>query len=122
VRQPRRFAIVLLAAVALTLPWLWLWPRWAAYLVGAIGFPLGPQAPIPYWLRIAAALGMLATRRRLLAAVAAALAVPAFYYGSFVLLVAPLGLWLRELSAGPVAEDYFRERGRKADLGGTVDA
>jgi hypothetical protein len=95
-RDWRKALPVALLSLAITLPWLHLWPEWIAHLVANVGFPLGPQIPIPFSVRvIAAAALLLISRAGWSRALAATLAIPAFYWGSLVILIAPLAVWLR---------------------------
>lgn len=99
-RDWRRALVVLAVFVALTIPWLHLWPEWVAHLIANIGFPLGPQIPISFPVRAVAALAILvAFRTRWARAVAATIAIPAFYWGSLVVLIAPLAIVLRDRQA-----------------------
>ena len=96
-RDWRRVAVVALALVAITLPWLHLWPEYAGHLVGNLSSQLGPQVPVPFGIRLAFALGLLVVVRRAWArALAATLAIPAFYWGSLVVLIAPVAVVLRD--------------------------
>jgi hypothetical protein len=101
-RDWRRVAIVGAALAAITLPWLRLWPEWATHLIANIGFPLGPQIPISFPVRLAAALAIILVFRTTWArALAATIAIPAFYWGSLVVLIAPVAILIRErLDAG----------------------
>jgi hypothetical protein len=102
-RDWRRTLAVALVALAITLPFLHLWPEWISHLVANIGSPLGPQIPVPFWLRLAAAaVLLLLTRSGWSRALAATIAIPAFYWGSLVILIAPLAVALRT-PRGPVA-------------------
>jgi hypothetical protein len=88
---PRRWAETILAGVvllAVTLPWLHLWPAWWATVASA-GLPGNtlPLAP-----RIPLALVLLAYRRPWSVAAGAALLTPAFYEHSLVLLFPALAL------------------------------
>jgi hypothetical protein len=92
----RKALPVALIALAITVPWLHLWPEWVAHLVANLGLPLGPQVPIPWSIRLVAAAGLLVlTRTGWARALAATLAIPAFYWGSLVILLAPLAIFLR---------------------------
>jgi hypothetical protein len=96
-RDWRRVAVVSLAMVAITLPWLRLWPEWATHLVANIGTPLGPQIPISFPVRLVAGLAiLLAFRTTWARALAATIAIPAFYWGSLVVLIAPVAILIRE--------------------------
>lgn len=95
-RDLRRAVLVGAAMLALSLPWAYLWPQYATHMISNIGSPLGPQIPVPYWLRLGAAAALLlAIRRPWARALAAILAVPAFYWGSLVLLLAPFTVAIR---------------------------
>jgi len=91
-RDWRRALVWTGVGVALTLPWLSLWPDWVATLVGTAQEPtLGPQLPVSYPVRlVAAAVLLVAIRRPWARALAGALAVPAFYWISLLLLLAPI--------------------------------
>jgi hypothetical protein len=89
---------VLAFAVAITVPWLSLWPSYFAHLLANVTTPLGPELPIALLGRIAIAGGLLAvTRRPWARALAAAITIPAFYWGSLVVLVAPVAVLVREM-------------------------
>jgi len=96
-RDWRAVAVVVAAAVVVTLPFLSLWPAWIERLISMYGVALGPQVPVPFAIRFGVALALLATRRPAARALAAAIAIPALYWGSLVILVAPLAVWLRHL-------------------------
>ena len=102
-------ALVTLAiAVGSTLPWLYLWPQWAGLLIADFGDPgvLGPQIPIPWVLRLAVAAGLLLfVRARWARALAATFAIPAFYWASLVVLIAPLAVLARDRQTRNVAAD-----------------
>lgn len=100
-RQWRPVAITVAVAGLVTLPWLSLWPAWIGHVVANVGAALGPQIPIGLPIRWAAALGLLALRRPWARALAATLAIPAFYWGSLVILLAPLAVYLRDRSEVP---------------------
>jgi hypothetical protein len=95
-RQWRSVLPIAVVAALITLPWLSLWPEWIGFLVAYAGSALGPQLPIPMLLRWALALGLLALRRPWTRALAATIAIPAFYWGSLVILVAPVAVWFRQ--------------------------
>lgn len=101
-RDWRSMVPVIVIGVLITLPWLALWPAWLGLLVEAYGKAgIGPQIPVPYVARAAIALALLALWRPWSRAAAAVVAIPAFYYASFVLFVAPTAVVLRGLSAPP---------------------
>lgn len=115
-RDWRRVAVVGAAFAALTLPWLHLWPEWTGHLIANIGFPLGPQVPISFPVRLAAALVvLLAFRTTWARALAATIAIPAFYWGSLVVLIAPVAIVIRERLD-------VRRRGSASTLAGAVSA
>ena len=96
-RDWRRVLVTGALAVAITLPWLHLWPEWIAQLLLFAGLPLGPQVPIPFPVRLVAALAiLLAFRTPWARALAATIAIPAFYWGSLVVLIAPVAILIRE--------------------------
>ena len=83
VRRWREFIVASLVLVAITLPWAFLWPSWANLIVASIGVPTDS---LPFLPRIPFVLLLLALRRPWARAAAAALATPAFYFHSAVLL------------------------------------
>jgi hypothetical protein len=96
-RTWRRALPMAALAVAITLPWAHLWAQWISQLVQNIGASLGPQFPIGLWIRIPIALALLlAVRTRWARALAATIAIPAFYWASLVILLAPLFVYLRD--------------------------
>lgn len=98
-RDWRKALPILLVALAITIPWLHLWPEWIAHLVSNIGSPLGPQVPVPLPIRLAIAAALLVlVRARWARALAATIAIPAFYWGSIVVLIAPLAVAIRDRS------------------------
>lgn len=82
------------AAVAglVSLPVWWLWVPWVQTMIAAYGQPLGMQIPVPFPVRLALAGGLLLLWRPWSRALAAAIAIPAFYWASFVVLLAPVSL------------------------------
>jgi hypothetical protein len=110
--RPSDLTRLLLAGIAIavvTVPWLGLWPEWIGALVGTADAPHGPLIPIPLWLRLVLAGGLLVLRRPWSRALGASLASPNLYWGQLVVLVAPIALWFegRRLSSlephGPAA-------------------
>ena len=104
-RDWRPALVTLLIAVTITLPWLYLWPQWFGLLIEDIGNPglLGPQIPIPWVLRLAlAAALLLSLRTRWARALAATLAIPAFYWASLVVLLAPVAVLVRDRQTSEV--------------------
>ena len=91
----RGAAAVLGIALVVTLPRLDTWPAWMARLLWMNDHPLGPLVPVPLAIRACIALALLAWRRPWSRALAAVIATPAFYVASFVLLIAPISVWLR---------------------------
>lgn len=96
-RDWRRVLNLGILAVAITIPWLHLWPEWASQLILFAGIPFGPQVPISFPVRLAAALVIVAAFRTPWArALAATIAIPAFYWVSTVVFIAPISIVLRE--------------------------
>lgn len=96
-RQWRRALPMVLIAVGITLPWPHLWVQWGAELAANVGTQLGPQFPIGLWVRAPLALALLlAVRTRWARALAATIAIPAFYWASLVILLAPIAVYLRD--------------------------
>ena len=98
IRDWKRVVPIVAAAVLITIPWLSLWPEWIAHLVHAYGVPYGPQVPVPFVVRIAVALPLVIFGRPWMRAFGAALAIPALYWGSLVVFIAPIAVWLREVA------------------------
>ncbi len=98
IRDWKRVIPIVAAAVLITIPWLSLWPEWIAHLVHAYGVPYGPQVPVPFVVRIAVALPLVIFGRPWMRAFGAALAIPALYWGSLVVFIAPIAVWLREVA------------------------
>jgi hypothetical protein len=95
-RDWRRVAVVVGVLVAITLPWLHLWPEFVNHLEDNLSSQLGPQVPVPFPIRFVAALALLGlVRQPWSRALAATLAIPAFYWGSLVILIAPVAILLR---------------------------
>jgi hypothetical protein len=95
----RRTALVIALGCLVTLPFLWLWEEWFAQLGRAATEPVGPLIPIPFALRLSVGLLFVATRRPVFRAAGAAIATPAFYWHSLVLLLAPLALFWQTAKA-----------------------
>lgn len=101
-RDWKKVVPILSIALAITIPWLHLWPEWISHLTGNLTSPLGPQVPIPLPLRLIAAAALLfLVRTGWARALAATIAIPAFYWGSLVVLIAPLSVFLRTRSRAP---------------------
>ena len=96
--QWRRIVASSLVALAITIPWLGLWPAWLTHLVGGYGQPFGPQVAVPFAIRFVVALLLIATGRRWARALAAFVAIPAMYFGSLVVAIAPVAVALRDLA------------------------
>ena len=88
-RQWIEFAVTLVILLAISLPWLHLWPEWITKL--QVRDPYVGIAPLFIRLPIAAAL--LLYRRPWSVAAGAALATPIFYEQSVVLLLPAIRLW-----------------------------
>ena len=95
-RQWREVVAVAAVFAAVSLPFLDLWPAWFSHLVDGYGQPFGPQVGLPFVLRLAVAIVLVATRRGWARALGAAIAIPALYYGSLVILIAPVAVASRE--------------------------
>ena len=116
-RDWRRVVLVVGGVGLLTSPWLDLWPAWIRTLVDAYGKSgIGPQVPIPFLPRLVVAIGLIALWRPWSRALAAVVATPAFYWWSFLLLIAPVAMVVRGLESSrpspPRAAFIDRTRGR----------
>jgi hypothetical protein len=80
----RAFALTTVAIVAITLPWAYLWPQWVTIMAASTTAPLDAVPLLP---RLPVVVALLAMRRPWSIAAAAALATPAFYFHSAVLLL-----------------------------------
>jgi hypothetical protein len=96
----RRTVLLVALGCLVTLPFLSLWQEWFAQLGRAVAEPVGPLIPIPFALRLSVGLLFVATRRPVFRAAGAAIATPAFYWHSLVLLLAPLALFWQTAKAG----------------------
>ena len=95
-RDWRRAVPVVVVAIVVTLPWLALWPAWVNLLIDAYRTPgIGPQIPVPFLVRALVAALLLLVWRPWSRAAAAVIAIPAFYFATFVLFVAPVAVILR---------------------------
>ena len=95
-RQWRPALAILVLAGLTTIPWLSLWPAWISHLAANVGSELGPQIPVPFALRLALAVLLLLVRTAWARALAATLAIPALYWGSLVVFLAPIAVFVRE--------------------------
>jgi hypothetical protein len=109
----RQVLVVALGLVAITLPWLSLWPAWVGQLAAYAGQSVGPVVPVPLIPRLAVALPLMALRRPWARALAAAVAIPSFYWESFVVLLAPLCVLLFHAQDAERVTD--RRAAREAD-------
>jgi hypothetical protein len=99
-REWRRYVLPGAAALAITVPWLWLWPAYIEHMLAAIqDTPRGPVIGIPFPVRLVVGLALIATRKPWARALGATLALPAFYWGSLVVLVAPVAVLLTSARA-----------------------
>jgi hypothetical protein len=103
-RAWRETLLITAVLVGITIPWLSLWPQWVAQLTAYAGSSIGPQIPIPYALRLAAVVPLLLVPKPWARGLAATLAIPAFYWESVVVLLAPLCLYLRRPRPADVAD------------------
>lgn len=90
--------IVFAVLLAVTLPFLYLWPQWIAHMLGAFGHTYGPMIQVPLALRLAVALPLL-FGRPWIRAFGACIALPGLYWGALVVFVAPLAVWIRDVQA-----------------------
>jgi hypothetical protein len=98
-RDWRRAVPVVVVAVVITVPWLSLWPAWLGLLVEAYRTPgIGPQIPVPFLARAVVAGVLLLAWRPWSRAAAAVVVIPAFYFASFVLFIAPVVVILRGIT------------------------
>jgi hypothetical protein len=109
-REWRPFLATSLVLVAITLPWSYLWPQWAAIMLGSTSAPLDVLPLLP---RLPVVAALLLIRRPWSIAAAAAFATPAFYFHSWVLMLPALRLFVdspegREL--GQRAADAVSQR------------
>jgi hypothetical protein len=102
-REWRSFAVSAVVLVAITAPWAFLWPQWAAIMVASTGAPLDALPLVP---RIPVVLALLALRRPWSIAAAAGLATPAFYFHSWVLLLPALRLAVGTPRAKELVADF----------------
>jgi hypothetical protein len=89
----REAAVVIGLAVAITIPWLSLWPDWIEYLLRqptTIAIHVGP----PWYLRLPLALALLLLRRPWAAALAVIVAMPSLWLGTLVLSSAVVRPWI----------------------------
>lgn len=100
VRRWREFAVASVVLVAMTLPWLDLWPAWVATMQSSLGVATDT---LPILARIPIVLLLLLVRRPWAIAAAAALATPAFYFHSWVLLFPAARLWFDDPHRRPAA-------------------
>ncbi len=107
-RQWRRVVPVALVMLAITLPWLDLWRQWGQQLLNAFGQSIGPVISIPFLIRLPIGLIVVATRRPALRALGAVVAIPAFYFGTSVMLLAPLAVGVTGWLEGRSLEDDAR--------------
>ncbi|MHB8459100.1 MAG: hypothetical protein ACYDAK_05390 [Candidatus Limnocylindrales bacterium] len=98
--RPSRSLLGPLAVLAvLCIPW---GPSWIAALIRAAGrAPTPVDFPLSLGVRLVIAGALLAIRRPWATAAAAVIAIPAFYWQSLVVLVAPIAIYLDPRSAQP---------------------
>jgi hypothetical protein len=90
-REWRSFVVTSVVLVAVTIPWLYLWPQWFGIMVGSTSAPLDVLPLLP---RLPIVAGLLLIRRPWSVAAAAGFATPAFYFHSWVLLLPALRLFV----------------------------
>lgn len=73
----------------MTIPWFGLWAAWIDQLVETIGRDIAPGSSIqvPLFPRLVIAVMLLAFRRPLARGLAAIIAIPTFYWVSWILLL-----------------------------------
>jgi hypothetical protein len=91
--RPREFILGLAVMIAITLPFLDLWPAWLAAVLGPT--TSDPEV-LPLLPRIPVVVALLVVRRPWAYAAAAGLAAPAFYFHSMVLLIPACRLLLED--------------------------
>jgi hypothetical protein len=96
-RDWKRASFAATALVLVTAPVLTLWPDWISHLIEATGLSFGASLPVPLWARAIVGGGLLLLRRPTTTALAAVLMIPAFYWGSLVVLIAPTAVLIEEL-------------------------
>jgi hypothetical protein len=115
-RSWKRVAMVVAIVVIASLPVLWLWPEWVKVILGSFGQPIGISVPVPFAVRAVGAALLLGLRRPWSRALAAAVAIPAFYYGSLILLLVVLADRRRRRWFGPPeSHPGRRARDRRAE-------
>ena len=85
IRELRRPLLVAVACVLVTVPVLGLWGDWLQQITAYTG---SSTDPVPYWVRLAVAVALLATRRRWAAGLAVFMAIPNVTPNAYVLLAA----------------------------------
>jgi hypothetical protein len=88
----RQVSVVLAVSLLVTLPWLYLWPEWAEYLLrqpASIAIHIGP----PWYVRLPFGLALLLLRRPWASALAVVVAMPSLWLGTLVILIATVRLW-----------------------------
>lgn len=115
-RQWLTFAAACAVLVALTLPWLELWPQWIAGLRDAT------RADLPVWIpllpRLPFAVLLLVLRRPWSVAAGVALATPAFWFQSLVLLLPALVIGIDWAAVRTMVRRPSAVAARGAGLGG----
>ena len=108
IRQWRQAAIAIAIAVAVTLPFLHLWPEWIAYLLRqptTIAISVGP----PWFVRLPVALVLLSVRKPWASALAVVVAMPSMWLGTFTILIAAVRLWA-DARVAPAPVTMSRDR------------
>jgi hypothetical protein len=103
-REWPAFALGAGVLIAITAPWAFLWPQWATIMIASTSAPLDT---IPLLPRLPIVALLLVFRRPWSIAAAAALATPAFYFHSWVLLLPALRLVLATPRAREMASDFI---------------
>ena len=90
-REWRSFGATSIVLIAITIPWLYLWPQWIAIMAASTSAPLDVLPLLP---RLPIVAALLLIRRPWATAAAAGFATPAFYFHSWVLVLPALRLFL----------------------------
>ncbi len=120
-RGIRSFAIWLAVGLAITLPWLALWPEWLSFLLSA---PVGGAWPVivPLAIRLPVGAVLLAMRRDGPRMLAACLLTPGFYIVTAYATLILVGRLLSDPSAAHRQVDRDRPTRRRQEAIGQAEA